>query len=63
MFIEFMPSAIKASLIEAISLSDVVSDEAMDKAPMRSKHIETFLESYELMMNADVRMLCNLIGF
>lgn len=34
-FIEFMLSTIKASLIDAINTSDEVSDEPMDKATMR----------------------------
>lgn len=58
-FIEFMLSAIKASLIDAIYTSDEMSDGAMDKAAMRWRQIEKFLETYEFIMNADVRILCN----
>jgi len=58
-FIEFMLSAIKASLMDAISASDEMSDGAMDKATMRWKQIEKFLETHEFIMNADVRNLCN----
>ena len=58
-FIEFMLSTIKASLIDAITTSDEVSDEPMDKATMRRKQIEKFLETHEFIMNADVRTLCN----
>ena len=57
-FIEFVLSAIKASLIDAISTSDAMSDGAMDKAAMRWKQIEKFLETHEFIMNADVRELC-----
>ena len=57
-FIEFMLSAIKASLIDAINTSDEMSDETMDKATMRWKQIEKFLETHEFIMNADVRELC-----
>ena len=57
-FIEFMLSAIKASLIDAINASDEVSDGAMDKATMRWKQIERFLETHPYIMNADVRALC-----
>ena len=57
-FIEFMLSAIKASLIDAINTSDEMSDGAMDKAAMRWKQIEKFLETYPYIMNADVRVLC-----
>lgn len=58
-FIEFMLSTIKASLIDAINTSDEVSDEPMDKAAMRWRQIEKFLETHEFIMNADVRILCN----
>ena len=58
MFIEFMLSAIKASLIDAINTSDEMSDEVMDKAAMRWKQIEKFLQTHEYIMNADVRVLC-----
>ena len=58
-FIEFMLSAIKASLIDAISTSDEMSDGPMDKAVMRWKQIEKFLETHEFIMNADVRRICN----
>ena len=57
-FIEFMLSTIKASLIDAINTSDEMGDGAMDKATMRWKQIEKFLESHEVIMNADVRTLC-----
>lgn len=57
-FIEFMLSTIKASLIDAINTSDEVSDEPMDKATMRQKQMEKFLETHEFIMNADVRALC-----
>ena len=59
MFIEFMLSAIKASLIDTINASDEVSDGPMDKATMRWKQIEKFLETHSFIMNADVRALCN----
>ena len=58
MFIEFMLSAIKASLIDAISESDEMSDGPMGKATMRWKQIEKFLETHPYIMNADVRALC-----
>ena len=57
-FIEFMLSAIKASLIEAISASDEMSDGKMDKATFRWKKIEEFLKTHDYIMNADVRELC-----
>lgn len=58
-FIEFMLTAIKASLIGAINTSDEMSDGPMDKAAMRWRQIEKFLETHEFIMNADVRILCN----
>ena len=57
-FIEFMLSAIKASLIDAINASDEVSDGATDKATMRWKQIEKFLKTHPYIMDADVRALC-----
>lgn len=57
-FIEFMLSAIKASLMDAINTSDEMSDGAMDKATMRWMQIKRFLETHEFIMNADVRALC-----
>ena len=57
-FIEFMLSSIKASLIDAINASDEMSDGPMDKAAMRWKQIEKFLETHPFIMNADVRTLC-----
>lgn len=57
-FVEFMLSAIKASLIDAINARDEVSDGAMDKATMRWKQIEKFLAAHPYIMNADVRALC-----
>lgn len=58
LFIEFMLSAIKASLIEAISTSDEMSDGKMDKATLRWKKIEEYLKTHDYIMNADVRELC-----
>lgn len=57
-FIEFVLSAIKASLMDAINTSDEMSDGAMDKATVRWRQIEKFLETHEFIMNADVRALC-----
>lgn len=57
-FIEFMLSTIKASLIDAINASDEMSDGPMDKATLRWNQIEKFLETHEFIMNADVRALC-----
>ena len=57
-FIEFVLSAIKASLRDAINASDEMSDGPMDKAMLRWKQIEKFLETHPHIMNADVRMLC-----
>lgn len=53
-FIEFMLSAIKASLIEATEMND----EKLDKKTLRLKKIEQFLRTHEYIMNADVRGLC-----
>lgn len=53
-FIEFMCSVTKASLMDAISVSDVLGD----KATMRWKLIDGFLQMYKYIINADVRELC-----
>ena len=57
-FIEFMLSAIKASLIEAICTSDEMSDGKMDKAILRWNKIQEYLKTHDYIMNADVRELC-----
>ncbi len=57
-FIEFMLSAIKASLIDAINASDEMSDGAINKATVRWTQIKEFLKTHEFIMNADVRALC-----
>ena len=58
-FIEFMLNAIKASLIEAINMSDEMSDAAESKTASRAKAIEQFLTQHPYVMNADVRTLCS----
>ena len=57
-FIEFMLSAIKASLIDTAKMSDYMSDEKTDKKTLRLRKIEQFLRTHEYIMNADVRELC-----
>ena len=57
-FIEFMLSAIKASLMDAISASDEMSDGKIDKATLRWKKIEEYLKTHDYIMNANVRELC-----
>ena len=59
-FIEFMLSAIKASLIDVLNTSDEMSDGPMDKATLRWNQIEKFLETHEFIMNADVRTQCGI---
>lgn len=58
-FIEFMLSAIKASLMEAIGASDIMSDGSMDKTAFRWSKIEAYLKTHDFIMNADVRTLCD----
>lgn len=57
-FIEFMLSAIKASLIETINASDEMSDGAKDKTAIRWNKIADHLNVHSFIMNADVRDLC-----
>ena len=56
-FIEFMLSAIKASLMEGVNMSDEMSDAPKDKVAERWKQIEQFLEHHEVIQNADVRQI------
>lgn len=58
-FIEFMLTAIKTSLMDAINAIDAMSDGTMDKETLRWMQIKKFLESHEFIMNADVRMICD----
>lgn len=57
-FIEFMLSAIKTSLVEAISTSDEMSDVKIDKSTLRWNKIQEYLKTHDYIMNADVRKLC-----
>ena len=57
-FIEFMLSAIQASLIEAIHTRDEMSDGKMDKATLRWNKIWGHLDTRDYITNADVRALC-----
>ncbi|WP_242956746.1 hypothetical protein [Flavonifractor sp. An82] len=57
-FIKFMLSAIKASLMDAINTSDAMSDEKLDKATLRWNKIQEYLKTHDYIMNADVRELC-----
>ena len=53
-----MLSAIKASLIETMNMSDGMSDKKIDKSTLRWKKIEEYLKTHDYIMNADVRELC-----
>ena len=57
-FIEFMLSAIRASLMDAINTSDEMSDGKLDKATLRWNKIQEYLKTHDYIMNADVRELC-----
>ena len=46
-FIEFMLSAIKASLMDAISASDEMSDGKIDKATLRWNKIQEYLKTHD----------------
>lgn len=52
-FIEFMLSAIKESLLDAIGMSCGT----LDKSGMRMRQIENYLKEHPFIMNADVRRL------
>lgn len=57
-FIAFMLSTIKASLIDAIKMSEEMSDGTTDKEALRWGKVKEFLENHDYIMNADVRVLC-----
>ena len=52
-FIEFILSAIKASLIETIRTSDEMSDGKTDKAAFRWNKIQEFFKTHDYIMNAN----------
>lgn len=54
-FVEFMLSTIKASLIDALSVRDETRDAQSNKATLRWQKIETFLQIHDHVMNADVQ--------
>ena len=58
-FIEFMLSAIKTSLIDTSNMSDELSDEKTDKAVLRWNKIHAYLKNHDYIMNTDVRTLCS----
>ena len=57
-FIELMLSAIKASLLDVINMSDEMCYGTLDKSSMRIRRIEDYLKKHPFIMNADVRILC-----
>lgn len=61
-FIEFMLSAIKTALTEALKMSDGMRDEMSDarknRAGYRGKLIEEYLRENDYIMNRDVRDIC-----
>ncbi|MCF2675858.1 Fic family protein [Pseudoflavonifractor phocaeensis] len=57
-FIEFMLSATKASLIEVIGTSSEMNDGKIGKATLRWNKIKEYLKTHDYIMNADVRELC-----
>ena len=58
LFIEFMLSAIKGSLMDAISASDEMNDGKIDKTTLRWNKIWGHLDTRDYITNADVRALC-----
>lgn len=57
-FIEFMLSVIHASLMEAVNVRDEMSDAARGKSALRWQKIERYLQTHEVIQNADVQRLC-----
>ena len=60
-FIGFMLASIKASLTDALKMSDGMSDAPAksNKATDRWNVIQAYLSKHPFIMNADVRALCN----
>jgi len=56
--LEFMLSAIKASLVKALDMSDGMSDAEQDKSVTRWSKIEDYVNAHSFIMNAGVRDLC-----
>ena len=57
-FIEFILSAIKSALMDAINMSNEMSDGKVDKITLRWNKIQEYLKIHDYIMNADVRELC-----
>ena len=57
-FIEFILSAIKAALMDAINMSNEMSDGKVDKITLRWNKIQEYLKIHDYIMIADVRELC-----
>lgn len=57
-FIEFMLSAIKTSLLDAIHTNEAMHTEKADKKSLRWQAIARFLQTHAYIMNADVQELC-----
>ena len=55
-----MLSTIKASLIEALDMSDGMSDAEQDKYVIQWSKIEEYLKTHSFIMNAGVRELCGI---
>ena len=58
-FVEFMLSVIHASLTEAVNMRDEMSDFPRDKSALRWQKIERYLQTHEVIQNADVQKLCS----
>ena len=58
-FIEFMLATIKASLVDAINMSDGMSDAPANKVALRWQKIEAFLKNNDYIMNSDVQRICD----
>lgn len=58
-FIEFMLSAIKASLIEAVNVRDEMRDGVTNKAQLRWNKIQVYLQKHDYITNANVQKLCD----
>lgn len=57
-FIEFMLSVIKTTLIEALGIGIETGNIRLDKTTLRHNKIQDYLKTHDYIMNADVRKLC-----
>lgn len=56
-FVEFMLTTIRASLMDTLQVSDEVRDVQPDKSTIRRQTVKAFLQSHDYIMNGDIRAM------